>query len=464
MAAPLTAFCSPSTPYQDNAPCKMKVYSENGQVRPLHAMLESPSGENTVYVRNTGQVEFPIAADVVADKVVDPSHDALSYRHPVQGGAIRTFHVEPSIDSVQVLLMSDGRPLNARIELLQGPDDVKQSIELYTEDGVHWPFFCFLQLPEHTGSVVRIVNTAPIEFPILASVVPHGVNGFVPMSARAKARSTVPPRHSHRAQGRPSSAGLNRPRPRQPQPARGRPFSATQSRVGSPFAPGNAEWRRTRRTAAMPPRRRDRAYAEQRRPPAGRRSSWPAPFSPIPPTTTTADAPWDLMGSPPVASAHERAETAKAREIAAEAALRMAKEEAEEAARAAREEEAAAQEREAESNRLRRQAAEARQRAEASAQAAAADAAMAFEAESAAAAAAYAPGARLGADSHPGNWRGAAVAMAEPKARPGRVGRRPSVERRTTHIAGSGNQVTAPSDAWWHAAEARQSQSEYFGA
>ena len=50
-----------------------------------------------------------------------------------------------------------------------------QAVELYTEDGVHWPFFCFLETPG-SGNVVRIVNTAPVEFPMTASVVPKLIN------------------------------------------------------------------------------------------------------------------------------------------------------------------------------------------------------------------------------------------------------------------------------------------------
>jgi len=37
------------------------------------------------------------------------------------------------------------------------------------------PFFCFLASPG-SGNVVRIVNTAPVEFPMTASVVPHSIN------------------------------------------------------------------------------------------------------------------------------------------------------------------------------------------------------------------------------------------------------------------------------------------------
>jgi hypothetical protein len=159
----------------DNTPCKMRVYVENGQLRPFSAVVETPRGPNTVAIRNIGQIEFPIAADVVADNVDNPSAECLSSSMTVQGGALRTYPFNPTVDSVQVLLKTDGRPLNARIELLQGPNNNKQVIELYTEDGCDRPFFCILETPG-SGNVVRIVNTAPVEFPMTASVVPNSIN------------------------------------------------------------------------------------------------------------------------------------------------------------------------------------------------------------------------------------------------------------------------------------------------
>jgi hypothetical protein len=161
----------------DNTPCKMRVYVENGQLRPFSAVIETPRGPNTVAVRNIGQVEFPLAANVVADNVDQPSAEALSSSMTIQGGALRTYPFDPSVDSVQILLKTDGRPLNARIELLQGPNNNKQVVELYTEDGCDRPFFCVLETPG-SGNVVRIVNTAPVEFPMTAGVVPGMINEF----------------------------------------------------------------------------------------------------------------------------------------------------------------------------------------------------------------------------------------------------------------------------------------------
>jgi len=155
----------------DNTPCKMRVYVEDGQLSPFSCVIDTPRGPNTVAIRNIGQIEFPLIASVVADNVDVPSPECLSAQMTIQGGALRTYPFDPLVESVQLLLKTDGRPLNARIELLQGPNNNKQVIELYTEDGLDRPFFCMLETPG-SGNVVRVVNTGPVEFPMTASVVP----------------------------------------------------------------------------------------------------------------------------------------------------------------------------------------------------------------------------------------------------------------------------------------------------
>ena len=166
----------------DNTPCKVRVYAENGRLRPFNAVLETPREQNTIAIRNIGQLEFPFAAHVYHKHVDVPSLDTNAASSTIQGGALRTYPFDGFVESVEVLLKTNGRPLNARIELLQGPNNNKQVMELYTEDGNDRPFFCILETPG-SGNVVRVVNTGPIEFPMRASVLPHSIKSRFDSSA-----------------------------------------------------------------------------------------------------------------------------------------------------------------------------------------------------------------------------------------------------------------------------------------
>jgi hypothetical protein len=156
----------------DNTPQKMKVYVEDGAKRTFSTFIDTPRSPNTICIKNTGQLEFPLYACVGPDKEAGDACLAAATvvkGDVIQGGALRTYPFEPIVDSVAVLIKTDGRPLNARIELLQGPNNNKQVLELYTEDGLDRPFLAVVQTPG-SGNVVRIVNTAPVEFPMYAYV------------------------------------------------------------------------------------------------------------------------------------------------------------------------------------------------------------------------------------------------------------------------------------------------------
>merc|ERR1712241_1584897 len=114
-------------------------------------------------------MEFPLQACVSANNVEGAGPSMKDTPLIIQGGALRTYPFESSVESVQVLLKTDGRPLNARIELLQGPNNIKQVMDNYTKDGMERPFFAIIETPG-TGNVVRLLNTAPMEYPMTASV------------------------------------------------------------------------------------------------------------------------------------------------------------------------------------------------------------------------------------------------------------------------------------------------------
>jgi len=48
-------------------------------------------------------------------------------------------------------------------------------MEIYTEDGQERPFYVVIDTPG-SGNVVRIVNTATVEFPLTAAVEPYIVD------------------------------------------------------------------------------------------------------------------------------------------------------------------------------------------------------------------------------------------------------------------------------------------------
>lgn len=157
----------------NNDPHKMKVYLEDGGRRTFCAFMDTPRSPNTIAIRNSAQLEFPMYASVGPDfmGVGDACIAAADYvsGEVIQGGALRTYPFDPIVASVAVVLKTDGRPLNARIELLQGPNNNKQVLEVHTEDGFERPFIAIIQTPG-SGNVVRVVNTAPLEFPLYAAV------------------------------------------------------------------------------------------------------------------------------------------------------------------------------------------------------------------------------------------------------------------------------------------------------
>eukprot|EP00565_Helicotheca_tamesis_P001317 CAMPEP_0185728816 /NCGR_PEP_ID=MMETSP1171-20130828/4214_1 /TAXON_ID=374046 /ORGANISM="Helicotheca tamensis, Strain CCMP826" /LENGTH=280 /DNA_ID=CAMNT_0028397563 /DNA_START=52 /DNA_END=894 /DNA_ORIENTATION=+ len=164
----------------DYIPWKCGVYTENGLTRPVNLVVPTPLTGNTLAMQNTGFSEFPFYACAKVDagsprldnfvkKLTDEGSAKL-----VQGGAVSTTPFDHSVESVQILLKSDTRHLKARIELLNGPNNLKQSFEVYSSNGYKRPFMAVINTPGD-GNVIRIVNTATLEYPLTATVEPYVV-------------------------------------------------------------------------------------------------------------------------------------------------------------------------------------------------------------------------------------------------------------------------------------------------
>ena len=182
----------------DTAPMKLQIASDDGKMYPFSAVLETPGKHNSVAVRNMSPMEFPMGACVVADiedikaggnkqagqgAVVQTLAD-LGAKYVIHGeDEVESFQFATTVESIQVLLSTpDARPLHARIELIQGVNDNKQVIDIFSENGAAQPFFAVLDTPSSefnlsAGATIRVINTAPSTvFPLTAIVEPYMVS------------------------------------------------------------------------------------------------------------------------------------------------------------------------------------------------------------------------------------------------------------------------------------------------
>lgn len=174
----------------ENTPQKIRFYSEDGREHPFSAVLRVASYHNSVAIKNTANLEFPMGACVVAD-----IEDVLAGGDGAAGSgavikdlaewgnakvlngdsSVESFHFSHTVESVQVLLRTDGRPMHARIELQSGPSHSVQTIDVYSENGLDFPFFAVIDTPADS-STIRVVNAGPMTFPFSAMVEPYMVD------------------------------------------------------------------------------------------------------------------------------------------------------------------------------------------------------------------------------------------------------------------------------------------------
>jgi hypothetical protein len=174
----------------DNTAQKASLYSQDGRNYGIRATM-STTQQNSIAVRNQGDLQFPLKAAVTTRPFMGSFGEATtmpsrampsstrgsnvygrSQGKKIQGeGMVETFPIAPEVQSVRVVLESEaGNPINANIELLQGPNNAKVLGDIYN-DGMHGPFEAEIDTPG-MSSTLRITNTGPMSYPLVAYVEP----------------------------------------------------------------------------------------------------------------------------------------------------------------------------------------------------------------------------------------------------------------------------------------------------
>lgn len=156
----------------DRVPQKIRVYSEDGRLRPFSTIFQTPQKEFTLATKNDASLEFPFGVTIAdAQSVVEEymRPDVQDVARIIQGGALRTYKFPKTSNRVKVILQTSGLPLCARIEVSQGPNNQKQVIDLFSEDGKQYPASLSIETPGEMN-VIRIMNGGPMEYPLFAWV------------------------------------------------------------------------------------------------------------------------------------------------------------------------------------------------------------------------------------------------------------------------------------------------------
>mmetsp|Transcript_9203 Transcript_9203/g.22579 ORF Transcript_9203/g.22579 Transcript_9203/m.22579 type:complete len:307 (+) Transcript_9203:204-1124(+) len=171
----------------------VNIESEDGDATPFRAMLKFKPGTKTLKISTTGSHEFPLefGAEVpnaarmqetwaATQKVFDTSPKTTVQGGSTEGGggSIRYFNIPDDVETTQMVLWSRDlgkRTVKARIEVLSGPNSVRQNYELHC-GGSTQPYHCVIPTPG-PGWTIRVIATNYMEFPFHAVVTPYEVLG-----------------------------------------------------------------------------------------------------------------------------------------------------------------------------------------------------------------------------------------------------------------------------------------------
>ncbi|KAL7533256.1 hypothetical protein ACHAWF_004427 [Thalassiosira exigua] len=154
-------------------PTKFTVECEDGSENVFHSTIELPEGHPvTVAVYNTECQQFPMEVSVADVGHLESASSTFQGHRPqyIEGGkAVKSYTFGYGVESVEVFLTTKMRNMKAYIEILQGPNDDNEIIEVETDNASIHPFYTVIQTPEGANTL-RIVNDNSLEFPLEAYV------------------------------------------------------------------------------------------------------------------------------------------------------------------------------------------------------------------------------------------------------------------------------------------------------
>jgi len=152
----------------DYTPYQLKCHSEDGKTFPIQTLVGTKKYAVNVEVKNTGPFTHPL--NTACSYAISPLSDApkeiqLEEGIYIEGGAIKKQPFPPEVDQLQVLLKTNGKQLKAKIELLNGPNNVKTEYEVYASNGEATSLFIVFETPG-AGNSIRVKNQASLEYPL----------------------------------------------------------------------------------------------------------------------------------------------------------------------------------------------------------------------------------------------------------------------------------------------------------
>ena len=180
---------------------RMEADIQDGNIHPLRYAVGFKNIGKTMKISGKGSMEFPID---VSFNIPEPERMAElaaftektfneNERHLIQGGpnthaspaptgAVRSFPIDSSIDAVQLILWSTNvgkRTCKCHIELLRGPNNMKQRIDLHC-GGSTQPFHAVFETPGNEEWTLRLFNKNFLEFPFEAVLIPYDASLLQP--------------------------------------------------------------------------------------------------------------------------------------------------------------------------------------------------------------------------------------------------------------------------------------------